>query len=284
MDKLILELTRLYLLDGQRCRDSGGDDAADVALTPALLLRHVAGERTLAFDLVSPAGEVRALLIAFRGASEARRAAHWDALCALANDMQTRLGLPAPAVSIAGADGYGVWLSLAAPIPLEQARRLLRALREDCLAGLPDAELALLPGCGHGGLAELPPCLHGVGEAARWAAFINPGMGASFAEEPGLEMAPPSAAQAAFLAGLESITAGQLAQALAALERPPEAQEQAASMPAAPPPAISAPAGDDTLLLKDATLEDIVRFLHARHIEPTFRHLLPGQEKRLNSP
>jgi hypothetical protein len=30
----------------------------------------------------------------------------------------------------------------------------------------------------------------------------------------------------------------------------------------------------DTLLLRDATLEDIVRFLHAKQIEPTFRHLI----------
>jgi hypothetical protein len=29
------------------------------------------------------------------------------------------------------------------------------------------------------------------------------------------------------------------------------------------------------LLLKDATLEDIVRFLQAKHIEPTFRFLTP---------
>jgi hypothetical protein len=34
-------------------------------------------------------------------------------------------------------------------------------------------------------------------------------------------------------------------------------------------------AAPDGLLLKDATLEDIVRFLQARHIEPTFRFLTP---------
>lgn len=31
---------------------------------------------------------------------------------------------------------------------------------------------------------------------------------------------------------------------------------------------------DSRLLLKDATLEDIIQFLHQRNIEPTFRHLL----------
>jgi hypothetical protein len=31
----------------------------------------------------------------------------------------------------------------------------------------------------------------------------------------------------------------------------------------------------DGLLLRDATLDDIVRFLHARGIEPTFRFIVP---------
>jgi hypothetical protein len=77
-------------------------------------------------------------------------------------------------------------------------------------------------------------------------------------------MAPPVAGQVAFLEGLDSIAPGQFAQALARLEAP------AAPVGAPPPP----PAADG-LLLKDATLEDIVRVLHARGIEPTFRFTLP---------
>ena len=34
------------------------------------------------------------------------------------------------------------------------------------------------------------------------------------------------------------------------------------------------PAADSGLLLVDASLEDIIRFLHSKNIEPTFRHLL----------
>jgi hypothetical protein len=103
----------------------------------------------------------------------------------------------------------------------------------------------------------------------KWAAFIHPGMGASFAEEPALDMTPPAAAQAAFLQGLESIDAAQLQHAFDVLERMPQA-----SVPAAPPPPVNVPTSPG-LLLQDATLEDIVRHLHARNIEPTFRHLLP---------
>lgn len=335
MEKLILELTRLYLLDGQLCRTPAGADDGTQVLTPAQLQRHLEGQEGVALDLVSPLNEVRALLIAFRSPSAARRAVHWEALCALANAMQQRLGLPAPAVSISG-DGYGVWLSLATPVPLADAERLLRALQNDCLAELPDAELALLPGAVHGSLAALPPCLHPA--SGKWAAWINPGMGAAFAEEPGLDMPPPPAAQAQFLAGLDSITPAQLAQALAVLA-PAGAAHSAgaghsaravhsagaghsagaahsadaahsagarnsagaghaigaaqsgdseplagasrstsvgAGVEAAAPstaPAVK-PAGEG-LLLKDATLEDIVAWLHARGIEPTLRHTLP---------
>jgi hypothetical protein len=87
-------------------------------------------------------------------------------------------------------------------------------------------------------------------------------MGASFADESGLDMAPPMAGQVAFLEGLDSIAPGQFAQALERLEAP-----------AAPVEAPEAPSADG-LLLKDATLEDIVRVLHARGIEPTFRFTL----------
>jgi hypothetical protein len=86
-------------------------------------------------------------------------------------------------------------------------------------------------------------------------------MGASFVDESGLDMPPPEAGQVAFLDGLDSITAEQFRAAQARLE------------PAAPPvPRDDNGAGG--LLLKDATLEDIVRHLQALNIEPTFRFKL----------
>ncbi|MGZ3342850.1 MAG: hypothetical protein ACXU9B_23865, partial [Reyranella sp.] len=117
----------------------------------------------------------------------------------------------------------------------------------------------------------------------------------------GLEVAPPLAGQVGFLEGLDSIDEEQFRQALRKLE-----QRRAPAPAAAPAPAISeaaatalaaepspqpaapsrprtraaaaAPAQGaipDGLLLKDATLEDIVRFLHEKNIEPTFRFLPP---------
>lgn len=243
MQKLISELTRLYLPAG--------------AVSPEALAGHVLGNTTLAVKLADDNGQVRAIVIPFRKMSGGDGAQHWSQLCSLANALQTELGLPAPAVSISGADGYGLWLSLEKPVPAAQAQQLLDLLGK---AYLPD--MAIDPGAVLAPV-ELPPCLNQ--HSGKWAAFIHPGMGASFADEPGLEMAPPAAGQVAFLEGLHSISGEQLRHAMELLQ-----PAQAASAPAPERPADSA-----GLLLKDAKLEDIVRFLHAKNIEPTFRYLLP---------
>jgi hypothetical protein len=200
-------------------------------------------------------GATRALVIRFRKLANGAQDSHWQLLCKVANSLQTELGLPAPAVSISGADGYGLWLSLENPVPLALAHHFLTQLQA---AFFPDMPLA--PDA-HATPAQLPPFLHAA--SGKWAAFIHPGLGASFADEAGLEMAPPAAGQLALLEGLTSISDAQFASAMRALQPP------AAIAPAA----AAAPAGA-TLLLKDATLEDIVRHLHAMNIEPTFRHRL----------
>jgi hypothetical protein len=244
MHKLISELRRLYLLNDQRYDDES-------------LARHLRGEATLAIDLADAAGLTRALVIDFHKAGGEQ---HWTRLCDVANALQTELGLPAPAVSVSGGDSYRLWLSLASPIPLAQARQFLALLHK---AYFEDEQID-----SGSTTVEIPPCQHAA--TGLWAAFINPGMGASFAEELGLEMQPPVAAQATFLDGLHSIGDAEFKQALDRLQ-----QKQAAIAPATTTtiaaPRSSTPEG---LLLKDATLEDIVRHLHAMNIEPTFRHLL----------
>ncbi len=248
MHKLISELRRLYLPPGAPAQEA--------------LERHLRGEQTLSIKLTTGDGQVRALMIAFDKTADGDAAQHWTRLCEVANALQEQLSLPAPAVSISGAKGYGLWLSLEAPVPAAQAQRFLELLQA---AYFP--EIALPPEAATAPL-ELPPCLHRA--SGQWAAFIHPGMGASFVEEAGLEMMPPVVGQVAFLEGLKSIRMVQFQQALEVL------QQQAHGL-AAPPAAAApqrAPAADG-LLLKDATLEDIVAFLHAKNIEPSFRHLLP---------
>lgn len=245
MEKLIVELMRLYLM------------APDATRTD--IEAHLRGQHTLAIKPEN--GMTRAIVLAF-DQQERGGDAHWTALCELASSLQVRFGFPAPAVSVSGADGYRLWLSLAAPLPLAEAQQFIDGL----------LSLGLAPGPANAAdPVPLPPCLDA--RSDRWAAFINPGMGASFIDEHGLEVAPPFAAQAAFLEGLDSIGLDQFRQALRDLV--PEPAKAAAVPSLAPQEVHAAPA--DGLLLRDATLEDIVRHLHAKNIEPTFRHLTPGR-------
>jgi hypothetical protein len=238
MHKLIQELLRLYLMPGT---------ATDQLAQPV--------------DLAALDGSVRAIVIPFRKMRTGDEAAHWTLLCDVANALQTELDFPAPAVSVSGSDGYGLWLSLATPVPAAVAQEFLALLRT---AYYSDVKVMAEPAPT---VMALPPSLNA--ETGKWAAFIHPGMGASFADESGLEMAPPLAGQAAFLEGLQSIDAAQFADALALLRQ----KHGVVPVPAvrSAPPAANVQTG---LLLKDATLEDIIAFLHAKHIEPTFRHLL----------
>ncbi|SDC72707.1 hypothetical protein SAMN05428966_102203 [Massilia sp. PDC64] len=233
MDKLLSELIRLYLLPDSPAAQGGPGPAA---------------------DLVSRAGLTRAIAIPFRKAP-GEDAQHWERLCTVANGLQADFGFPAPAVSVASMGGYVLWLSLAAPVSVADARRFVAGLGRLWPDTLPPADTIGVP-------VELPPCPNTA--TGTWAAFIHPGMGASFADESGLDMAPPAAGQVAFLEHLDSIAPGQFSEALARLEAPPPA------VPTSVPPPSA-----DGLLLKDATLEDIVRVLHARGIEPTFRFTLP---------
>jgi len=244
MHKLIAELMRLYL---------------PVDVLPSDIL-------ALPVSLTGGDGQTRAMMIPFRKTKGADSEAHWTRLCEVANALQTTLKLPAPAVSISGGDAYYLWLSLATPVPAERAQAFLERLRD---AYFPEVELA--PDAVRAPVA-LPPCLHP--RTGKWAAFIHPGMGASFADEPGLDMQPPPNGQVGFLEGLESIDAAQFEHAWRLLE--PAAVSAPVPAPALVPASTPAPAPPAGLLLKDATLEDIVRHLHAKNIEPTFRHLITG--------
>ena len=258
-DKLLAELTRLYL--------------APEGMTRDVLAQHVLGQHTRAAKLTTANGLVRALAIPFRKAAGVDADRHWTRLCEVANALQAELGLPAPAVSIDGASAFYLWLSLESPVPAAQAQDFLELLR---LAYAPEIEFA--PDAATAPV-YLPPCLNP--RSGKWAAFIHPGMGASFADESGLDMAPPLAGQAGFLEGLDSIAEAQFAQALRKLQQPGAAIKETAAPLAdareaeASGKIVQAASAPDGLLLKDATLEDIVRFLQAQHIEPTFRFLTP---------
>ncbi|MDQ2821999.1 MAG: hypothetical protein M3Y65_16665 [Pseudomonadota bacterium] len=247
MHKLILELIRLYL-------------APDTA--PDRLAPRISGHDSSAIDLADADGNVRAIHLPFRKIRNGDEAQHWTLLCEVANALQTGMDFPAPAVSVSGSDGYGLWLSLVTPIPAALAQEFVALLK---LAYFPDVKMAVEPPTTQ---VLLPPCVHP--QTGKWAAFIHPGMGASFADDSGLEMAPPLSGQVGFLESLQSIDDDQFAQALALLRsKHGGAVAPLLAVSAAAP--VTAPAG---LLLRDATVEDIVAFLHAKNIEPTLRYLI----------
>ena len=221
MQGLIKELARLYLLTGQQWHkqklDPSGEPKyyAEGALTPELLGKSIAGEQTVALNLVRSDGMARALVVDFD------RAADWPKVVTLYQAITGELGLPAPAVAVSGRKGYGVWLSLAEPIPAAQARSFLHLLRATYLADIPEAALDLRPDTdtpttAAAAVAKLPPCKHLATD--KWAAFIDPSMGEMFVEEPWLDSAPAPDKQAAMLAGLVSIPSGAFLQALNTLQ------------------------------------------------------------------
>ncbi|SFD41025.1 hypothetical protein [Massilia yuzhufengensis] len=242
MEKLIAQLLRLYLMPALASSED--------------LAQHFQGIQALSVPLASSEDLTRAIVIDFPKTRGGAPDQHWTNLCEVANTLQEAYGFPAPAVSITGASSFQLWMSLAEPVPVGDARRFLAMLRE---AHFPELDLQAQD------RVDLPPSLNPA--SGKWAAFIHPGMGASFAEEAGLEMAPPVAAQVAFLEGLESIGKAEFFDALVAMKQ--------SDVPIQAPPAVEPPSNAG-LLLQDATLEDIVRHLHAINIEPTFRHLLPA--------
>ncbi|HJV93440.1 MAG TPA: hypothetical protein VJ572_08175, partial [Azonexus sp.] len=122
MNKLMTQLQRLYFLPERAGEIS--DPANDGLL------------------LVSPDGMARTMVVKFE------RPADWEQVARLYQALQDELDLPAPTLSISGRQGYRLWLSLAEPVPVAQARRFLAALRRSYLAGIPDEKLEFLPATG----------------------------------------------------------------------------------------------------------------------------------------
>ncbi|MDQ2990899.1 MAG: hypothetical protein M3R60_17550 [Pseudomonadota bacterium] len=245
MQKLVSELTRLYL--------------PTAILSPEVWEQQLSGQSSGGVNLVTADGRTRAMAIPFDKQQDTEDAQHWNQLCLVANALQDELRLPAPAVSISGAHGYCLWLSFEMPVSTVRVEEFLELLRTAYFPGMalcPEAEVAL---------PELPPSLHL--STGKWAAFIHPGLGASFADESGLEMAPPFAGQAALLENLKSISEPVFSNAINVLR-----QAHVATL--ASKSASEGPSTARGVLLKDATLEEIVAHLHSKNIEPTFRHLI----------
>jgi hypothetical protein len=237
MHKLISELQRLYFLDAQlgvselnlqADKSAGGDDTAPAMLTLNVLAQHIAGQCSVSIPLLDAQQMLRAMVVSFENVSD------WDSVARVFQGVQSDLDLPAPAISVSGHKGYGIWFSLARPLPLPQARIFLDALRANYLADMSGVNLAFHPAASNAPV-NLVPALQA--SNGKWSAFIDPSMGSMFIEEAGLDMAPNMDRQAEMLAGLRSIKEDEFAHALTVLQAMEEAKakanEQAASENAA---------------------------------------------------
>lgn len=212
MSALNTEFHRLFL-------SSAGPQA------PAALLDDQGLTRALVLELIAPVDTV--------------------AMGALWQGLQTELGLPAPAVAVNGRDALQLWMALAQPVGLAQARAFLDGLVARYLPALParqwrtwPATDAALPG-GVAHVAAIPAEQPG-GEC--WSAFVSPDLAPVFAETPWLDIPPRDEAQVALLRGLSTIGATVWAEALAQLTaQAPVPQEDGASTPAVA--VVATPAG-----------------------------------------
>ncbi|MBL8429446.1 MAG: hypothetical protein JNJ95_06075 [Dechloromonas sp.] len=226
MNRLITELSRLYFLPGQEWqswRDSDNGKRIYVeegVLTTEVLAERLITESNVGLVLVSPSGMVRALVIGFENGGD------WEQVAALYQAVQEELALPAPAISVSVEDGYQVWFSLAEPLPLQQAREFLSALRLSYLPEVSASRVLFRPGIeAHANDVSqrvLPLMQANKEPVERWSAFIDPRMGSMFIEEQWLEMAPNLDKQAAMLAGVESIAMDDFLRALNIMQAGPE--------------------------------------------------------------
>ena len=208
MNKLTLELQRLYFLADQRYVEGTRGEGA---LSADVVAHNLAGEASVELELVGAGGRVRALVVAFE------HAADWPHAANLYQTVQDELDLPAPGLGVAGR--YLLWFSLAQAVPAAQAIAFLAALRARYLADLPAKRLALYPGDGTTARIALIPGRNAA--SGQWSAFIDPTLGGMFSDDQWLAMAPSPDKQAELLGALKSIKPAEFESALIALQSTP---------------------------------------------------------------
>ncbi len=231
MSRLQTELQRLYLLE-----DFPADDTA-----PAL---------------IDAQGRVRAIVV------ELARSVPWERVAAFWHQVQDDGDFPPPALAISGRDGFQLWFSLAVPVPLAEALEVVQWLRQQCGADLAPAQVRTWP-TPQQQHAPLVPAMQS--DTGYWSAFVVPGLGSLFADEPWLERAPSPDAQADLLQHLQSITPAAWSRMVQQCQPTPSVP----AMPlAAPNPAGSDPQHFLHSVMNDATVPLPLRIEAAKALLP----------------
>jgi hypothetical protein len=202
--------------------------------------------------LVGADGRVRAMVL------ELARPASWDALGKVWRGVQADLDLPAPAIAVAGIDGYQLWFSLAQPLPVARAAAFLESLRRRYLGEIAPQRIAMKA-------SVLPPVQAAPGH---WSAFVAPDLAAVFEDEPWLDLPPGADAQADLLSRLQSIKPEDLQRAF-----------DPAAEPAGTPPAAAAGSPDPRHFLlgimNDPAVDLRLRIEAAKALLPHFESERP---------
>ena len=175
--------------------------------TPPLAMNRLQSELHRLYQSPGDDGWVRAMVL------ELARPAEWQALAALWKGVQADLTLPAPAIAVSGVDGYQLWFSLSAPVPVAHAQAFLESLRDRYLGDVTPGRIRLT--CDPMRHAGTVPALQG--ETGHWSAFVTQDLASIFADEPWLDRAPSADGQADLLCRIQSIPAAAFEQALSLL-------------------------------------------------------------------
>lgn len=147
-------------------------------------------------SILSAEGLLRTLII------DIHRASDWPAIARFLEAVQTDEALPLPVVA-ATSTGYQIWFSLEQPVTLVDGRLIVQRWARH-FADLPSERVSLYPGPATSvPLVQLVPAFDEARQ--RWSAFIDPGMGAMFMDDPGLDIEPNQERQADLLSAARSI-------------------------------------------------------------------------------
>lgn len=159
------------------------------------------------------------------------QSATWKELSQVWRGVQGELGLPAPAIAVAGAGGMQLWFSLAEPVAAWRALAFLDALRARFL---PDVQAVRIRCASYRGLRQasthlavihdpaddLRPIPAPLDEPGHWAAFVASDLVAVFEDTPWLDVEPSEEGQATLLRGLAVMENAAFEQAFLELSLP----------------------------------------------------------------
>lgn len=144
-------------------------------------------------------GRTRAFTLSLAGTGA------WESLGSAWRGVQADLGLPAPAIAVAGRAGFQLWFAVAEPIAEDEARAFAQGLVRRYLGDAAHARIAT-------DAVDAPPPREFA--PGCWSAFVAPDLAGLFSEETWLDLQPGEDAQADLLARVQPMATEDVRRAL----------------------------------------------------------------------